>query len=147
MNFTLGNHEIWGPSARNDLLVDYFEHLLNDCRLIDIAPEKLKPTWTNKRTGQRRISKRLDRFLLAEHLLEQNYNFRQWVDLGGVSDHSPICLEIFGDSTKPPGPFKLCASWLKEEEVSKIIKDTWSPFCPEEGNYTTLDTLLKISLG
>ena len=76
LNFTLGTNEIWGPRARVDSLEKYFEKLLRDSRLIDISSVKLKSTWTNRRTGDDRIAKRLDHFLLDEKLMEHNFRIK-----------------------------------------------------------------------
>ena len=94
LNFTLGAHEIWGPKARIDPSAPYFSNLLMDSKLIDLDPQLLNPTWSNRRVGEERIAKRLDRFLLLEDLLEEDLMFKQWVDSGVDFDHPPIFLEI-----------------------------------------------------
>ena len=70
MNFSLGEVEIWGPSARVDELSDFFHHRLSQVGVTDVSPIKLTPTWRNQRTGEDYVAKRLDRFLIAENLLE-----------------------------------------------------------------------------
>lgn len=67
-NFSMGRAEAWGPSAREDPLTAFFFNLLTENNLIDTSPIKLKPTWRNRRSGEDRIAKRLDRFLLSESL-------------------------------------------------------------------------------
>eukprot|EP00253_Pinus_taeda_P034952 PITA_34952 len=74
-NFSLGRAEAWGPSAKEDPLSDFFFQALTDNKLIDPSPINLKPTWRNRRTGEDRIAKRLDRnsnesksFLFMENL-------------------------------------------------------------------------------
>ena len=80
LNFTLGAHEVWGPKARTDPLASYFNNLLMDSKLIDLDPQPLNPTWSNRRLGEERIAKRLDIFLISEELLETDLMFNQWVD-------------------------------------------------------------------
>ena len=41
--------------------------------ILDIELVKLNPTWTNKRIGNVRISKRLDRFLVSEDIMENHF--------------------------------------------------------------------------
>ena len=77
-----------------DPLEKYFVHLLHDSQFMDLDPIKLKPTWANKITGDNIIAKCIDRFLIAERLLNKNIMIRKWVDLGGEYDHLPIFLEI-----------------------------------------------------
>ena len=128
LNFTLGEHEIWGPKARVDPLAPYFSKILMESKLIDLDPQVLKPTWTNRRVGEERIAKRLDIFLISEDLLEGNFMFKQWVDSGTESDNLPICLEIKKQPKNPSIPFKLCSTWLKNEEVLQIIQSNWLPY-------------------
>lgn len=99
LNFSLGRAEAWGPSAREDPLSDFFFQALSDNKLIDPSPINLKPTWRNRRTGEDRIAKRLDRFLISEGLISRVPLLRQWVDEIGNSDHFPIFLDL---SFPPP---------------------------------------------
>ena len=69
--------------------------------MVDLDPQKLKPSWTNRRSGEDNIAKRLDRLLLVEKLLEKDLMFRKWVDLGVDSDHMRICLEFLKKPKKP----------------------------------------------
>jgi hypothetical protein len=66
-----------------DPLADFFIHWLEEERLFDIQPTKFAPTWRNMRTGEARVAKRLDRFLLSEEFLQENLRFRQWVSSRG----------------------------------------------------------------
>ena len=87
LNFTLGVHDIWGLNARSDPLVAFFKTLLRNLKLVDLDPQNIKPTWSNRRVGDDRVAKRLDRFLLSESLLEKDFQFKHWVDSGADSNH------------------------------------------------------------
>lgn len=91
LNFYLGALEIWGPKATLDPLTNFFIHQLDQARLVDVEPPKLNPTWRNRRVGEDRIAKRLDRFLVGEDLTSSTFQLRQWVDGGGELDHNPLC--------------------------------------------------------
>jgi hypothetical protein len=52
LNFSLGPSEVWGLHARADPLADYFGQKFVDCKLIDLDPTLLKPTWRNNRVGE-----------------------------------------------------------------------------------------------
>lgn len=110
LNFSIGRAEAWGPSAREDPLSDFFLSLLLDNNLIDPSPSKSKPTWRNRRTGEDRIAKILDRFLLSKGLISKAPIFKQWVEEIGNSDHFPIFLDISCPPPKPPSPFKFNSS-------------------------------------
>ena len=53
-----------------DPLDFFFSHLFQQVELIDVLPAPLVLTWWNKRFGERGISRRLDRFLLAQNLID-----------------------------------------------------------------------------
>lgn len=89
LNFSIGNPKTWGPSAREDPLSYLFMNALISNNLIDVNLLKLKPTWRNCRTGEARIAKRLDCFLLCEDLASRISVFRQWVGEGCNSFSSP----------------------------------------------------------
>lgn len=95
LNFSLGSAESLGPRASPDPLTDFFKFHLIQKDLVDIDPIKLEPTWRNRRIGEGRIAKRLDRFLVGDSIVgSRDLQSRQWVEWGGESDHNPILLEI-----------------------------------------------------
>jgi hypothetical protein len=57
LNFSLGEAEVWGPSACPDQLTTRITHLFSTNGLLDITPRKLNPTWRNMRTGEARVEK------------------------------------------------------------------------------------------
>jgi endonuclease/exonuclease/phosphatase family metal-dependent hydrolase len=67
LNLTTTLGEIWGASATQDPLADFFTNLFSTHHLVDFAPDHLTPTWRNGRVGSDSIAKRLDRFLISEH--------------------------------------------------------------------------------
>eukprot|EP00253_Pinus_taeda_P008007 PITA_08007 len=125
LNFSLGRAEAWGPSAREDPLTDFFSQAFLDNKFTDPSPIKLKPTWRNRRSGEDKISKRLDRFLISEGLIQKVPLFRQWVEEVGNSDHFPIFLDLSSPPPKPPAPFKFNSSWLHDPSFDNLFKSTW----------------------
>ena len=59
-----------------DELTDYFRQALAWVGVSDIPTPKLLPTWRNRKAGDRYIAKRLDRFLVADHLVESMEKIR-----------------------------------------------------------------------
>jgi len=125
LNFSLGRAEAWGPSAREDPLTDFFHQILSDHNLIDPSPINLKPTWRNRRIGEDRIAKRLDRFLISEGLIRRVPLLRHWVEEVGNSDHFPILLDLSFPPPKPHAPFKFNSSWLQEPSFNNLFKSSW----------------------
>lgn len=83
------------------------------------------PTWHNRWTWIDRVVKRLDKFLVAEDLLDSMVMLRKWVDYGGKSYHSLIVLEIIGSRNKHPNPFKFNVKWLKYPSYMSMVQDSW----------------------
>jgi hypothetical protein len=54
------------------------------------------------------------------------------VGCGGVSNHSPIWIELIRGPKKPASHFKFNSSWLADENFQKIFKENWIPF--EQGS-------------
>jgi hypothetical protein len=133
LNFSLGEAETWGPTARPDPLTTRLTHLLSSSGLLDITPRKLLPTWRNMRSGEARVEKHIDRFLVAETLLEEAFQVRQWIGAGGISDHCPLWLVLEGGPKKPPSPFKFNATWLEDESFRDLVKKHWRPFDSRTG--------------
>jgi hypothetical protein len=76
VNFTTSIGEVWGASSTQDILEDHFTTLFLAHDLVDYAPDILAPTWHNGRVGSYSISKRLDRFLISEHLVSSKDRIR-----------------------------------------------------------------------
>ena len=96
---------------------------MEDLNLIDIPSAKIQPTWSNNRIGEANLARRLDRFLIKEALASSGTHIRQWVGLGGLSDHRPIYLEIQDAIQKPKAPFKFNSTWLKDTEYMRMVGD------------------------
>ena len=87
LNFSLGEAESWGPIAHPDNQAGFFSHLMASNGLIDVAPLKMLPTWKNMRTGEARVTKILDRFLIFEPIAMLPLQFRQRIGSRGELDH------------------------------------------------------------
>ena len=112
---------------RRDALRSFFSYFFEQKGQIDIAPLKLEPTWRNKRGGDKAISKRLDRFMVAKNLVNEQLILQSMVEIGGNSDHPPIVLKIRVPEEKPPSPFKFNPQWLEEEDDKTLILKAGKP--------------------
>jgi hypothetical protein len=92
LNFTLGASEIWGLVALVDYLLVYILIKMEEVGLLYIETAELTPTHRNKRTGDDRIMKRLDWFLIYEDFLDEVARVKQWVTSRGESNHCLVVL-------------------------------------------------------
>jgi hypothetical protein len=62
------------------------------------------------RSGEARVEKHLDCFLVSNSLLDLPFWFLQWIGSGGELDHSLVWFEIEGGPKNPSNPFKFNAT-------------------------------------
>ena len=137
-NFSLGQNEVWGSHARADSMTIFFVQKLVEKGLLDIEPVKLRPTWRNNRSGEARVAKRIDRFLIAEQLVDRSFLVRQWVGSGGHSDHFPIFFEIKKAPINPPSSLKFNKTWLQDESFKTLFLTHWIPIVGENDRSAAL---------
>eukprot|EP00253_Pinus_taeda_P031163 PITA_31163 len=122
LNFSMGFRESWGSMAQVDSITDFMRNALEQADFVDVPMQQPMPTWRNRRVGEAVLARRLDRFLLKGPLIQELHHFKQWVGDGGLSDHSPIHLEILGPLAKPKAPFKFNHTWLQDQDFIKLLK-------------------------
>eukprot|EP00253_Pinus_taeda_P027374 PITA_27374 len=125
LNFSLGFRESWGSMAQVDSITDFMRNSLEQADFVDVPMHQPMPTWRNRRVGEAALARRLDRFLLKGPLIQELQHFKQWVGSGGISDHSPIHLEILGPLAKPKSPYKFNHTWLQDQDFIKLVSDFW----------------------
>lgn len=125
LNFSLGYCESWDHSAQVDNLSDTISTLLKEHQWVDIPSARVQYTWSNNRSGDHILARRLDRFLIKEAFLNSHPRTRQWVGTRGMSDHRPIFLELSNTYQKIKIPFKFNASWLKDPSYIQMVSNYW----------------------
>ena len=65
--------------------------------------------------------------MLSENLLYESLIIKYWVEVGGLSDHLSVLLQIQNPETKLAALFKFNPNWMKEEDYRKMIGNTWRP--------------------
>jgi exonuclease III len=94
LNLIFSAEENWGGSFVPGATEDFFRNIFASNKLTDILPAQLAPTWRNGRSGIDAISRRLDRFFVAEEYLSSSDLPASWVDHPFFSDHAPIYLQL-----------------------------------------------------
>lgn len=121
LNFSIVHEESWGRHSQLDPLSNQLNTLLEQYGLIDVPMNKNMPTWHTRWIGEATLGRRLERYLIQEDLLQSLTIYRQWVGSGGISDHSPIYLEVALSSRKPRVPYKFNSTWLKDPDYIKMV--------------------------
>eukprot|EP00253_Pinus_taeda_P033192 PITA_33192 len=125
LNFSLGFCKSWGSMAQVDSILGFMTNLLEQYNFVDVPMNNPLPTWRNMRVGEAALVRRLDRFLMKGSLLQLLHHYKQWVDSGGIFDHSPIYLEVLGSHPKPKSPFKFNHVWLQDPAYISMVTDFW----------------------
>lgn len=93
LNCTIWMNDIWGGSGKVDSIVEQIKDIIANFNLVDICPPCISPTWDNGRMGDGHVAKRLDRFLLREHLIEILGTIQSGIINNFISYHRPIILQ------------------------------------------------------
>ena len=101
---------------------------------MDIIPTNGMFTWQNKRTGDRHITSRLDRFLVSEHVLTGRKDIGASVLTSAGSDHWPICLEWGNTGIFIKHPFRFENFWLQHKDIRELMKEWWRNCPPTDGS-------------
>lgn len=116
LNVTLRSDECWGNCRKIDPLDDKLlkEFLIRN--LVDIMPNKMKPTRDNSRTGQAYIAKRIDRFIIHASIIEKLGMSVSSIGNDFTSDHRPIFLEWRGKDFRFDYSFKFNRTHLEDHQ-------------------------------
>ena len=63
---------------------------------------------------------------------------------GGVLDHFPIHLEIYGIINKPRAPFKFNSSWLNDISYTSLVTDFWKTHPLDRNKHITEGFMAKL---
>jgi hypothetical protein len=136
LNFTVSTREIWGINARSDPLAAYVNQLIQDEGLIDLEPVNLLPTWRNGRGTYDSVSKRLDRFLISDSLVDSRLCFISWVVNVKISDHMLVVFQMELLQKRQKYPFKFNPVWLNDPEFVTFVRSSWNKL--EESRFSSL---------
>ena len=97
--------------------------------MVNIEPIPFKPTWSNERIGEVGVSKRINRFLVDENLINSWLRYHSWVGSEGweirISDHKPIYLQFGDPKRKVATPYKFNQTWLKDQSYKDLEYTQW----------------------
>ena len=121
-NSTLQVDESWGHRAWADLMAVYIGEILDRTNMVDIRPNPIIPTWTNRRFGGEFIGKRIDRAMVKEHMVAWMGNMHTYTHVSDILDHMAAVLTWRVESRQKGVPFKFNRAWLQDEEYNVIIQ-------------------------
>ncbi|XP_074300198.1 uncharacterized protein LOC141631424 [Silene latifolia] len=127
-----GLEERIGPNPHSLTEIMAFNKCLLDCSLDDAHSFGLEHTWTNKREPTVRIWSRLDRVLLNSDWLIQFPTTNVQVLPSGISDHSPLLVEV-KNGYKIRRQFSYLNCWEDYKDYRDSVTAAWD--LPVKGNH------------
>ncbi|XP_028067860.1 uncharacterized protein LOC114270518 [Camellia sinensis] len=118
----MGGRENW--SRANEV----FNSMVLDSELEDLCCKGCQFTWSNKQGGGNFITSKIDRVLVNERWLTVNPNsYALFLPLG-VSDHSPVIVQLGGEETKLKKPFKFFDFWATHCDFLPSVYGVWRKY-------------------
>lgn len=114
-----------GGIRKTDHLMEKFNALIDDLRLVDIQAINGICTWNNRRGGKNQIASRLDRFLVSESIMNKDIFVEAQILPSLGSDHWQIKLEVDIKVLHGKRPFRFESFWLRDPSFIKKLEEWW----------------------
>jgi exonuclease III len=125
-NMILSLEEKTGGSKRLEQDSGKFKTLIDQLKLVDIENNNGTFTWSNRRSGNQHVACRLDRFLVAEELIEEAPCMESLILPKVGSDHWPIAFNLETGATPKYKPFRFEKFWLSHPDFHQLAKSWWA---------------------
>ncbi|XP_074321237.1 uncharacterized protein LOC141657793 [Silene latifolia] len=126
-------------------ILDFNECLLN-CQLDDINGSGCEFTWTNKQDDTTRVWSKLDRALANSSWLSNFPTTHVTFLPAGVSDHSPVMVNVFDD---PPvkSRFSFLNCWIGHSKYKGIVAQAWQTYVQGSAMFRVFSKLKYVKHG
>ena len=104
---------------------EYFNEFIDNLELVDVRKTNNTFTWNNKRTGDRGITCRLDRFLVFESIMMTGVNIRVIVLTSTGFNHWPVSLEWGNVEVNLRRTFRFEKFQLVQADFLEKLKEWW----------------------
>ncbi|XP_077226384.1 uncharacterized protein LOC143862957 [Tasmannia lanceolata] len=112
-----------GPSARD---MEDFNSWIDECSVSDLRSFGQTLSWNNQSNENNWKFRRLDRVLVSEEWLYQYpSSFASYLH-PGLSDHTPITIQLNQSPQIPKPPFKFFSMWLEDLSVFEVVERAWN---------------------
>ncbi|GAV73953.1 Exo_endo_phos domain-containing protein [Cephalotus follicularis] len=103
-----------------------FNSTIRAAELEDLKTTGLKFTWNNMRSGSAAISKKLDRTKGNWQWFKCFGDSYVHVYSPGISDHSPMSIQLMQQVRTAGRPFKFLNFWADQPEFLSIVREEWA---------------------
>ena len=117
-------HSRGGGAPSSQLGMRYFQELVGDCNLTDMASTGALFTWWNKR-DEDPIGKKLDRALINAAWFRDFPQSVARFEAGGISDHARCAVHLTGNHNEARKPFRFFNYLTEHAEFLPVVKRVW----------------------
>nr|XP_009792506.1 PREDICTED: uncharacterized protein LOC104239547 [Nicotiana sylvestris] len=110
------------PATVNQVME--FQDFVESCGLLELPPKGSTYTWSDRHEVQRMLSKIDWAFINNEWLLQMPAYIANYLP-AGISDHSPIKVELLNAPGRISKPFKYCNIWATHPKFLEVVTTTW----------------------
>ncbi|KAK3225497.1 hypothetical protein Dsin_005359 [Dipteronia sinensis] len=105
--------------------MDEFEDFLQATELDDLRFSGFFHTWSNKKSNDNCISKKLDRVLVNDAWLGKYTNLESIFLPPSISNHSPSLVKLGLQGRRKNCPFKFFNFLMEREDFLPLVKSCW----------------------
>jgi hypothetical protein len=134
-NMILTLEEKTGGTKRLEQDSGKFKTLIDQLNMVDIETRNGIFTWSNRCSGHQHVACRLDRFLVAETLLEGDPAMEANIMPKSGSDHWPIIFCLDPGNIPRPKPFRFEKFWLSHPDFHQLAHTWWIQAEVEHGTH------------
>ena len=129
-NVTLSPEEVSDANFGWNTEIMDFNSTVNKCCLVDLRYNGEQFTWTNRRFGKNDFTQRkLDRALVNQTWIDHFSDSFAHFPAPGISDHSPIVVNINNTKVRKGRAFKFYNYWTKLDHYAENVQTVWDqPF-------------------
>ncbi|GAV74024.1 hypothetical protein CFOL_v3_17507 [Cephalotus follicularis] len=113
-------------SSRVTKAMKDFNNTITMIELEDLSCSGFHFTWSNMRTGVGAVSKKLDRALGNWHWFRTLGDSFAVYHPPGISDHSPVSIQMRNKLPFRGRPFKFLNLWTENENFLKVVRQEWA---------------------
>ncbi|GAV92089.1 RVT_1 domain-containing protein, partial [Cephalotus follicularis] len=103
-----------------------FNNTVRTAELEDLKSTGLTYTWSNMRMGSATISKKLDRAMGNWEWFQSFGYAYAHTHASGISDHSPITVQLMQQTHTSGRPFKFLNFWAEHPQFLDIVRQEWT---------------------
>lgn len=125
-NAILGSHEQKGGRITSASSCLDFRNWSDCCSLTHLPTRGAQYTWSNRRSADFHIERRLDRSLCNEDWINL------WSSISCVtltrtqSDHHPLLISLKQDCASFPKTFKFQSMWVNHYDCRRLVLEVWN---------------------